>query len=124
MRRPPYGLCFPCEVLRVIDGDTVVVARRLASGQLSPHRWRIRLLGCWAPERNTPEGREAKAEAERLLAKVEFPSVFIPGPLDAEDILSGTTLGRLLGHVFIDARTTLSEAMVARGMATREKREG
>lgn len=55
-----------CTVVRVIDGDTIVV-----DIDLGLHMYRrnehVRLFGVDCPERNTPEGKVAKARVEELL---------------------------------------------------------
>lgn len=116
MNLPPYGLSLPCSVRRVIDGDTVVV-----SIPGSERQWRIRLLDCWAPELSTEAGQIAKRAAEELVADADQLSVFIPAPANAVEPLSILTMGRVLGHVFLRTDQTLSEAMVARGLAFKEK---
>lgn len=116
MNLPPYGLTLPCIVRRVIDGDTVEI-----SLPGSDRRWPIRLLDCWAPELPTEAGQIAKRAAEELVADADQTSVFLPAPRDAMKLLAMTTMGRLLGHVFLRTDQTLSEAMVQRGMAFKEK---
>lgn len=116
MQLPQYGLTLPCIVRRVIDGDTVIV-----SIPGSQRQWRIRLLDCWAPELSTEAGQAAKRAAEELVADADKLSVFVPAPANAVAPLSILTMGRVLGHVFLRTDETLSEAMVARGLAVKEK---
>lgn len=52
-------------VIKVVDGDTIVVADRLA-----PATWqleRVRFASCDAPELTTEEGKKAKAFLGKLL---------------------------------------------------------
>lgn len=116
MKLPPFGVCLPCRVIRVVDGDTVVVALRH-----SRRRWKIRLLDCWAPERNTPEGRAAKEAAEEIIANASHLAIFMPPPRDPLNLLEVLSLDRLLAHVFVSTDTTLAEALVRQGHATKEK---
>jgi len=116
MRRPPYGLSLPCRLVRVLDGDTVEVSLRN-----SDRKWKLRLLDCWAPEKNTPEGKEAKAYAESLLEGRDDLAVFIPVPEDPLKLLSAATFDRVLSYLFLDSRTTLNESMVQAGHATKTK---
>lgn len=117
MQLPPYGLCLPCRVRRVIDGDTVEV-----SLPGSDRIWPIRLLDCWAPERNTVEGQAAKAFAQRVVDEAEGElSLYVPAPEDGFRLLEILTMGRLLGHIYVGTEDTLSEIMVRSGHATKEK---
>lgn len=119
---PPKGMTIDGTVLRVIDGDTIVVESRV--------EYHVRLLDCWAPESRTRDqaekqrGLAAKARMQQLA--VDKPvRVFLPA---ADDLTDMMTMGRLLGRVWIlsgDAPTSpdLSTIMVAEQLATREKRK-
>jgi endonuclease YncB( thermonuclease family) len=101
----------PTTVKRIIDGDTVEVEIQL--------RAHVRLLDCWAPERNCIDGKRA-TEALQELALHEPGTLHIP-------YVPGAGIGqlfsfeRLLGRVVLNDGTDLSEAMVRAGHATREK---
>lgn len=125
MRLPPYGLCLPCTVVDVRDGDTVVV--RFHSDD---YRWPLRLQDCWAPETSTAAGRRAKLFAQELIDGADRTSVFLPLP---PDITAGEplnlikelfTFDRAIGFLFLDSRTTLNEEMVRSGHATKAKAAG
>lgn len=116
MRRPPPGLCIPVVVHQVRDADTIVV--RLPR---SPYRWPIRLIECWAPELKTEAGKKAKAFVEDVVADVDQLYLWIPAPGEVENLLKNLTFDRLLGHLFIDSETTLSEMIVRAGHATQHK---
>jgi len=62
----------PVELVRVRDGDTLVVRRKG-----SDLEWPVRLLDCWAEEKHTAGGREAKAYLEATIANEEL-SLFVP----------------------------------------------
>ncbi len=120
MNRPPENYTRKVELIKVQDGDTVYVNR------CGVHEvWKIRLKDCWADELSTPEGKAAKAYAQELLskAKVLYCTVYLES-FDGgfTDLLrSVTTMGRIIGDIWIDEHTTLSQAMVAGGHATAEK---
>ena len=118
MRRPSYGLCLPCRLVRVIDADTVVI-----SLPGSEREWHIRLLHTWAPEKNTKRGLAGKYMAEQLLEEHAADlAVFIPSPTRPTKILQDIlTFGRLLGYIFLDDKTTLNEELVKAGLAELEK---
>lgn len=116
MKRPPAGLCLPCEVSHVRDGDTVVV--KIRDGGMD---WAIRLLDCWAPEKYTKEGKEAANFCRQIIETADSLYVWIPAPFDPNMLLKNVSFDRLLGHIFIRQDKTLSEVMVEAGMATKEK---
>ena len=74
-RRPPYGLCLPCRLVRVRDGDTVEV-----SLPGSDRVYALRLIDCWAPETRGKErmlGLRSKSAAQRMLANAKQLAVFV-----------------------------------------------
>lgn len=97
----------PCTVEKVVDGDTIQVVFKV--------RMNIRFLDCWAPEKVTPEGKEAKAYLESLIKLGE--EVTVEVPLVATN-MPGLTFGRLLGHVKNAKGEDLSKKMVKAGHAT------
>lgn len=132
MKRPPLGLCLPCKVVRVRDGDTVEVT--LVSGA----RWAVRLIDCWCEElrRGSPEqrarGEAAKEFAQQSIDEARQLHLFVPAPDDVAKIVSEGgggafahlfTFDRVLGHLFVADDTTLSELMVRAGHATKSKPE-
>lgn len=120
---PPEGLTTDCEIVNIVDGDTIDV--RLS------YVIRIRLLDCWAPETRTRDlaeksrGIAAKKYMQDLAEKESRVRLHVPGGNSLADIL---TFGRILGRVWrIDPETgqpedrDLSEHMVDADHATREK---
>ena len=119
---PPKGMTIDGTVVRVIDGDTIVVESRV--------EYHVRLLDCWAPESRTRDldkkqrGLAAKARMQQLA--VDKPvRVFLPAADDLRDMM---TMGRLLGRVWIlsgDAPISpdLSSIMVSERLATPEKQK-
>lgn len=126
-RLPDYGLCYPVWLVRVIDGDTIIVKFR----KDSPYKWRIRLIDCWAPETNkgTPaeraRGLAAKKYAEKLLSHhLDTLSLYIPAPSSLDQIFHELlSFGRVMGIIYLNPDTTLNEQMVAAGMATKTRDE-
>ena len=114
MKEPPYGLCYPCSIERVIDGDTIVV--RIFGYELN-----VRLLDCWAPEVRgveKPDGLDSKAALIGRIHSASRYSVHIPASHGS--LAEVVTLGRVLGRVFLDGEDA-SEFMVANGYATATK---
>jgi len=115
--RTPYGLCLPCRCVRVIDGDTVIV-----SLPGSHREWRVRLLDCWAAELDTPQGRRARDFLVHHLDGADDLALFVPAPKDPLRLLSSmVSFDRVLAHVFLPDGRSVSEVMVAGGLATAGK---
>ena len=116
---PTPQLTIPCEVINIVDGDTVDVRITIDA--------RIRLLDCWAAERNTDEGRAATESLQKHLDEYGKRGVLIV-PLDRgpegrrsrlDDYL---TFGRILGHVQLaGSPETVSAYQVRGGHATERK---
>lgn len=116
MTHPPLGITARATVDRVIDGDTLDVFLMIPV--------RVRMLDCWAPEIHgveKPKGVKAKKMLERLAPSGS--QVVVHVPTSEVDALSGVlTFGRVLGSVYRkDESESLSEMMVASGLATKEK---
>jgi len=88
------------EVLRVFDGDTILVSREGAEQE-------VRLLGINAPEQDECFGAEAREAAEALIAA---------GPLRLEIQDEPDQFGRLLAYAWA-GDTLLNLALVADGFA-------
>lgn len=121
---PEPGLCVDGEIVRVIDGDTVICR--------TSFEYRVRLLDCWAPESRTRDAEEkqrglaAKARMVALCPEGQPVRVLIPGSRDLSQL---QTMGRLLGRVWVceDGRPSgsdLSAVMVSEGFATETKTKG
>jgi len=116
MSQPPLGIVARAIVDRVIDGDTVDVLLTIPV--------RVRLLNCWAPEitgSDKTRGIQSKEAMQRLVQPGDKVRVHVPtGEVDA---MAGVlTFGRVLGNVYREnEQQTLSEIMVAAGMASETK---
>lgn len=117
---PPAQITVPCEVVRVVDGDTLDVELRLVV--------RVRLLagdgrGCWAPESRTTDtaekqlGLASKANLERLAAgKPGLVSI----PITSDRLIDAFTLERLLAQVYV-AGQSLGSQQIKQGHASSTK---
>jgi endonuclease YncB( thermonuclease family) len=109
-------------VVKVRDADTIEIA---LPG--STHVWAIRLIDVWAAERNTDEGKAAKAGCERILSDVGAGelAVSIPAPHDVRNLLRNLTFDRVPGYVWLDAVETLNARLVRDGLgyATRAEQQ-
>lgn len=95
-----------------VDGDTLKV-----SGEFSMS---VRLLDCYAPELKTGEpGIASKRNLIRLTSRNQRCIVEVPLH---DDLGKCTSLGRILGRVYIEGQTVdLSTLQVQGGFATRKK---
>lgn len=123
---PPEGLTLPGKIVEVHDGDTVTVEVTT--------RLRVRLIDCWAPEvmtdRRVPPAEQAAAKAagnasrEHLQQMVSrSPSCRLHIPRTGDDIGDMTSMGRVLGKIWLDddATRSVSERMVSSGHAMKTK---
>ena len=113
---PPRGITIDGTVIRVIDGDTIVLR--------SVVEYQVRLQGCWSPESRTldlkekAQGLKSKARMQQL-ATGKPVRVHMPTTTDLSDAL---TLGRVLGRVWVlngdrPESCDLSSIMVAEKLA-------
>ena len=118
---PPRGLTIDGTVVRVIDGDTIVVESRV--------QYHLRLLDCWAPESRTTDAQEKKrglASKARMTELATWKNVRVHLPSGGGDITDMITLGRVLGRCWLvtddrPGNEDLSAIMVREQLATREK---
>lgn len=111
MIQPRFGLCLPCKITEVYDGDTLVV-ETFGGGRL-----RVRLLDCWAPELRHPGGVESRNYARWHVARCKKSAIFVPFK---GNITAMLTFGRVLAYVFLDKKN-LSEMLVEAGHAFTSK---
>lgn len=100
-----------CEVVRVIDGDSIVVRQtivRPSDGQRTTSEATIRLLGIDCPEFDEPLGGEATALTRRLLEDGDVTLRFDRRRLDRYE--------RFLAYVFVGDRM-LNVELVRAGLA-------
>lgn len=112
-----FGLTFGGQVVRVLDGDTIEVEVKRTV--------RIRLLDCWAPETRTRDAEEKKeglAAKEFLKQLVDKQPVSVHVPLSAQGKFGDSmSMGRVLGHVYLEDGRDVSALVVGAGFATKEK---
>lgn len=112
-------------VTNIVDGDTIDVEIRRTI--------RVRLIDCWAPETHMdgrlPEARQAAEKKAGMKAKEDLKALALNKTVilqvpTSEDLLKSTTMGRVLGRVWLEGDDeSLSEKQVKSGNATKVKRE-
>lgn len=88
---PPLGICVPCTVVKVHDGDT-------ATDVVIHLHVQVRYRNCWAPEANAPGGAAATASAKQAEGKTG--RLFIP--VTGGSLSDLFTFGRVLGEIWLD----------------------
>lgn len=116
---PPRGVTVDGVVVRIIDGDTLVVRTHVD--------YHVRLLDCWAPESRTTDVDEKKLGLKarnRMIALADSQQVRVHIPIQSGDLSRQITLGRILGRVWLKDPETgqisdedLSRQMVREGLA-------
>lgn len=114
--RPIPGLCVPCAVTKVRDGDTVEVT--VFGGA---YTWAIRLIDCWVNDKDKAVNAAARDYLKRWISgNTEPVYLHIPLPRNTDNLLKNLTFDRIPGYVFIGERT-INETMVLKGFATKTK---
>lgn len=110
--RPLYR--YSAKLIRVIDGDTVVLEIDLGF-RCSIHDQHVRLLGVNTPELNGPNGLQAvDAKLFTTLWFRDAPTVYIESYRDREL----DSFGRILARVFREGDpVSLNDALLAAGKA-------
>ena len=116
--RPPTGISVPVELVRCRDGDTIEV--RLSG---SIFIWAVRLIDCWCEESGTARGDEATRIIEKELKNAESLKLYVPFR-ETANFLKNFSFDRVLGHIYVSERKTISEIMVSYGLASKTKPVG
>ena len=102
----------PAEVLRVIDGDTLVVRARIWLGQ--DVRTRVRIAGIDAPELS---GRCPGERALAVRARARVEDLLAAGEVRLFDVRHGKYGGRVIARVRLDDGRDLGVVLMAAGLA-------
>ncbi|MEM1399109.1 MAG: thermonuclease family protein [Pseudomonadota bacterium] len=102
----------PATLVRVIDGDTLVVEARIWLGQRLLTR--VRLAGIDAPE---PKGKCAEETDAAASATARLEVLATQGPLSLQDIRYGTYAGRVVARVVNADGIDLSGTLLGEGLA-------
>ena len=105
MTPPELGLCIPITVVAVHDGDTATVEFR--------NKLNIRLEKCWAPELKEPGGKES-GDNLRAVALGKPGRLFVPRSDHIKTLGDLTSMGRIVGYVWLDGESESLNAMQIR----------
>ena len=114
-QRTPQGVTYPAEIIRVNDGDTVVIAAPFLPAPLKPEL-AVRIFGVDTPEK----GHRAQCPQEnaRGQAATEFTKAAVANSRQRQVTLYAWDKfgGRVLGDIILDGRS-LRQGLIANGFA-------
>jgi endonuclease YncB( thermonuclease family) len=114
-QKTPQGVTYDANILKVSDGDTIVIAAPFLPAPLKP-QLAVRIFGVDTPEK----GFRAKCESEnqRGLAASEFTKKLVNASQKRQVILYDWDKfgGRVLGDIILDGKS-LRQQLIANGFA-------
>lgn len=114
-QKTPQGVTYDANILKVSDGDTIVIAAPFLPAPLKP-QLAVRIFGVDTPEK----GFRAKCESEnqRGLAATEFTKKLVGASQKRQVILYDWDKfgGRVLGDMILDGKS-LRQQLIANGFA-------
>ncbi len=114
-QKTPQGVTYPAEIVRINDGDTVVIAAPFLPAPLKPEL-AVRIFGVDTPEK----GHRAQCPQEnaRGQAATEFTKAAVQNSRQRQVTLYGWDKfgGRVLGDIILDGRS-LRQGLIANGFA-------
>lgn len=114
-QKTPQGVTYPAEIVRINDGDTVVIAAPFLPPPLKPEL-AVRIFGVDTPEK----GHRAQCPQEnaRGQAATEFTKAAVQNSRQRQVTLYAWDKfgGRVLGDIILDGRS-LRQGLIANGFA-------
>jgi endonuclease YncB( thermonuclease family) len=114
-QKTPQGVTYPAEIVRINDGDTVVISAPFLPAPLKPEL-AVRIFGVDTPEK----GHRAQCPQEnaRGQAATEFTKSAVGASRQRQVVLYGWDKfgGRVLGDIILDGRS-LRQGLIANGFA-------
>lgn len=114
-QKTPQGVTYPAEIIRVNDGDTVVISAPFLPAPLKPEL-AVRIFGVDTPEK----GHRAQCPQEnaRGQAATEFTKAAVQNSRQRQVTLYAWDKfgGRVLGDIILDGRS-LRQGLIANGFA-------
>jgi endonuclease YncB( thermonuclease family) len=114
-QKVPKGETYDAQVIRVSDGDTVVIAAPFLPAPLKP-QWAVRIFGVDTPEK----GHRAKCpkENEQALLASKYTTEAIQSAKKHQVVLYRWDKfgGRVLGDILVDGKS-IRQGLIAKGLA-------
>lgn len=114
-QRTPQGVVYPAEILRINDGDTVVISAPFLPPPLKPEL-AVRIYGVDTPEKGFRA--QCAQENARGQAATEFTKAAVANSRQRQVTLYSWDKfgGRVLGDIILDGRS-LRQGLIANGFA-------
>lgn len=114
-QKQPQGVTYDAQIVRVNDGDTVVIAAPFLPQPLKPEL-AVRVFGVDTPEKN--HLAKCESEKQRGLAATEFTKKMVNASQTRQVVLYGWDKfgGRVLGDILLNGQS-LRAALIANGFA-------
>ena len=114
-QKQPQGVTYEAQVLRVTDGDTIVIAAPYLPAPLKP-QLAVRIYGVDTPEKG--HRAQCPSEAERGAMASKFTTNLVANSVQRYVVLYGWDKfgGRVLGDIILDGQS-LRAQLIANGFA-------
>lgn len=114
-QKTPQGVTYDAQILRVNDGDTVVIAAPFLPAPLKPEL-AVRIFGVDTPEKN--HLAKCESEKQRGLAATEFTKNLVNQSQKRQVVLYGWDKfgGRVLGDILLNGQS-LRAMLIQNGFA-------
>lgn len=114
-QKTPQGVTYPAEIVRINDGDTVVISAPFLPAPLKPEL-AVRVFGVDTPEKGFRA--QCPQEDARGKAATEFTKAAVQNSRQRQVILYGWDKfgGRVLGDIILDGKS-LRQGLIANGFA-------
>jgi endonuclease YncB( thermonuclease family) len=114
-QKTPQGVMYDAQIIKVSDGDTVVIAAPFLPQPLKP-QLAVRIFGVDTPEKN--HLAKCESEKQRGLAATEFTKKAVAASAQRQVVLYGWDKfgGRVLGDIILNGQS-LRGMLIANGFA-------
>lgn len=114
-QKQPKGMTYDAQILRVSDGDTIVISAPFLPAPLKPEL-AVRIYGVDTPEKGARA--QCKSEADRAMLASNYTKQLIAGGQKFQVTLYGWDKfgGRVLGDVIVNGQSVRA-GLIANGLA-------
>jgi endonuclease YncB( thermonuclease family) len=114
-QKQPRGETYPAEIIRVSDGDTIVIAAPFLPAPLKP-QLAVRIFGVDTPE--TGRRAQCPSEAQRGELASQYTKQLVQNGKKFQVVLYGWDKfgGRVLGDIVVDGQS-VRQGLIANGLA-------
>ena len=114
-QKQPQGVTYDAQILKVSDGDTIVIAAPFLPAPLKP-QLAVRIFGVDTPEKG--HRAQCPSEAQRGEQATQFTKAMVEKGKTFQVILYGWDKfgGRVLGDILVDGKS-VRQGLIANGLA-------